>query len=72
MPPFRGDNQLSAISHCVPDQSVAHDFIVPGIEVWAADYDGLAQISAALAVLDVGTATEEEAVTAINAIVPMA
>mgnify|MGYP000394290039 CR=1 FL=1 len=32
--------------------------------------DGLAQISAALAVLNIGTATEEEAIAAINANVP--
>jgi hypothetical protein len=65
------DAQLSERGrNYIPDSSVAHDFIVSGIETWAAYYDGLAQISAALADFDAGDTTEAETVAAIDAIVP--
>lgn len=54
----------------IPDISVADDFLVHGIETWGAFYDGLAQISAALAAFEAETATEAETVAAIEAIVP--
>ena len=54
----------------IPDPTVAHDFLVHGIETWGAYYDGLAQISAALAAFEAGTATEAETIAAIEAIAP--
>lgn len=65
------DAQLSDRAKAyIPDQSVAHDFLVAGIETWGAYYEAMQQIENAVADFDAGTATESETIAAIDAIVP--